>query len=280
MRVPKWNEETIKRRESEGRGKGSGATYKPWITVADFSSLGVARRPWSEKTKRHHELFSDVEYNLFVCLEWAQEVEDIREQFPFDRSLTLEVAQKLGIRHPHYPNTKIPVVMTVDFLATVRRNGQEQLIGFDAKRDEEAEDETSLGKLEIMRAMFENLEIPYHLVFHSSIPKQKAKNIDWIRNGALKPGEAEPHQNYFSDLTVRMASELANASATTALNDFCASFDAHNGALPGTGLRVARLLMNDRILVPDLESQNLQAEPIKTFQVTGALGRLRAMGGH
>jgi hypothetical protein len=275
----KWNEQTIKRFEAEGRGKGIGANYNPWIHVADFGSLGVARRVWSEKTHRVHELFSNVEYDLFVCLEWSREVVDIREQYPLDRSLTLDAAQELGIKHPCYPNTTIPVVMTIDFLATVSRNGEELAIGYDAKRDEDAEDERSMNKLEIMRAVFESIEIPYHLVFHSRIPKQKARNIDWIRNGFLKPNEIEPHPNYYFDLMLRMAGQFAVASPTTALNDFCASFDTQHGAPPGTGLRVARLLMNDRILIPDLESRYLQAEPIKNFQVTGALGHLRSMGG-
>jgi hypothetical protein len=169
--------------------------------------------------------------------------------------------------------------MTIDFLAIVQRNNQELAVGYDAKRDEEANDERSIDKLEIMRSVFEKLAIPYHLVFHSNIPKQKARNIDWIRHGLIKPDEVEPHPNYFSDMAARMKSELAHGSKTTALSQFCEAFDDRHGARPGTGLRVARILMNDRTMLPNLESQDLQAEQIGHFQLDDGNGLLRAIGG-
>lgn len=279
MRGPKWNEKTVERFQAEGRGRGVGSAYRPWITVADFSSLGESRRVWSTKTGRHHELFSDVEYNLFICLEWDSTVEDIREQYPLDRSVTLQIAQELGIRHPCYPGTKVPTVMTVDFLVTHRRQHESAYEAYNAKRDEEAEDEGSLVKLEIQRAYFEMMESPHHLVFHSSIPKQKAKNIDWIRHAALKPGEIEPHADHFASLKTRLAGELVRlAMQQTSLNAYCTSFDTRHGLETGTGLRVARMLMQDRILVPNLEHRDLATAPLSTFLVTGSQGRLRSMG--
>lgn len=279
MRGPSWNEKTIKRFEAEGRGQGSGANYKPWITVADFSSLGRSHRPWSSKTGRHHELFSDVEYDLFVCLEWPLDVVDIREQHPLDRPSTLQIAQNLGIRHPYYPNTTVPTVMTVDFLVTHLRNGQRSLVAYNAKRDDAAEDEREMLKLEIQRVYHELAEIPHYLVFDSLIPKQKATNIKRIRDAALKPGEIEPYPNYFGGLMDRMAGELAHAPARTPLHTYCSSFDDRHGAITGTGLRVARMLMEERILLPDLNAPDLESAPLDAFRLTGAPGHLRVMGG-
>ena len=53
------------------------------------------------------------------------ELDDIREQYPLDREITQTIAQELKIRHPHYPGTHVPTVMTVDFLLTVVQNGEE-----------------------------------------------------------------------------------------------------------------------------------------------------------
>lgn len=277
-RPVRWTEEKIRQFENEGRGQGEGPSYQPWLKVADVSSLGVSHRPWSNKTGRHHELLSDVEYRLFVCLEWAPDVLDIREQYPLDRAITQQIAQELEIRHPHYPGTHVPTVMTVDFLVTHLHDGSKSLHAYNAKRDDEAEDEKSLAKLEIQRTYFELLEIPHHLVFHSAIPEQLAKNADWIRSAALKPDEVERSPGYFDDLMNRMTGELAQKRQHKRLSDYCSGFDSRHCLEPGTGLRVARMLLQERVLVADLGSHDLALASLDSFQITGRRGTPRLMG--
>lgn len=277
-----WTEKRIERMQAEGRGQGSGADYKPWLEVADLSSQGRSRRVWSPKTGRVHHLFSDVEHDLFLACEWAQNVVDIREQFPLSRDLTQTIAQRLRIGHPVYPGTTVPTVMTVDFLLTVIVEGKRRPLALNAKRDEEAEDARSLEKLEIQRACFEENDVAHQLVYHSRIPKQKVKNISWIRGALLKPEEPEPHPGYFADLAAQMNAELSEVSDALLgipLNDYCANFDARHGVEVGTGLRVARMLMAERSLMPDLSSQDLSREPVAAFIVTGRAGGLRVVGG-
>jgi hypothetical protein len=57
----------------------------------------------------------------------------IREQFPLPRDKTLEVAMQLGERHPYYPGTHVPAVMTVDFMVTKRINGTDVTEAFNVK---------------------------------------------------------------------------------------------------------------------------------------------------
>ena len=278
----KWTEKKIQRMEADGHGQGVGAASKPWIEVNMVSSLGRSRRVWSPKTDRTHHLLSDVEYRLFLALEWPTAITDIREQFPLDRDVTQDVARQLGIRHPYYPATQVPTVMTVDFLVTRIRDGCECLEAFNAKRTEEAEDENSLAKLEIQRATLELIEIPHHLVFHSDIPAQKVKNIDWIRDSLVKAGESEPRPGFWGSMTSRMTQALtkaAGASSVVSLSHFCTGFDATHGAEPGTGLRVARMLMFERILSVNLSAPNLVEAPVTDFVLTGSFGKLRAVGG-
>lgn len=277
-----WTEKKIARLEAEGRGRGSGAKYQPWLTVSDLSSQGRSRRVWSPKTNRTHHLFSDVEYDLFLACEWAQNVVDLREQYPLDRALTQTVAQKLRIAHPFYPGTHVPTVMTVDLLVTVVASGEKQFIALNAKRDEEAEDARSLEKLEIQRSYFEKLDIPHHLVYHSQIPKIKVRNIDQIRGALLKPGEPEPHPGFFKELCARMSAELASAprpALAMTLLAYCTEFDVRHGLQAGTGIRVARMLMAERSLMAHLSSPDLTGEPIASLIVTGQPGQLRAVGG-
>ena len=125
----KWDEATIERMYLEGRGKGQGRHYKPWIGVLEFSSRGRSRRVAGVKTGREHQLFSDVEWGLFLLLEWARNVIDIREQFPLDRELTLEIAAMLRIRHPVYPGTKVPAVMRLSIFSP-RKNAMEAAVSW------------------------------------------------------------------------------------------------------------------------------------------------------
>jgi hypothetical protein len=280
MARPKvWTEKTIAKMESEGCGRGVGSDYIPWLDVMAVSSLGRSRRVFSSKTSRVHHLLSDVEYNVFLMLEWSREVIDIREQYPLDRDLTQEVARQKGIKHPFYPGTDVPTVMTTDFFVTMHRSGAECHEAFDAKRTEDAEDERSLEKLEIVRGTLAMMDIPHHLAYHTDIPHQQVKNIDWIRDSELKPDEVEPWPGFYASLSSRMADELSRSMPKALpLAQYCSAFDANQGVEPGTGLRVARILMSNRVLKVDLAIDALNEQPMTSFQITARLGALRAMG--
>jgi hypothetical protein len=277
----KVTEARISRMQKDGLGRGAMANYRPWVAVTDFSSSGRSRRVWSPKTQRTHHLLSDVEYNLFVALEWSHDVVDVREQYPFDRDVTQDVARKLGIKHPCYPGSAVPTVMTADFMVTRIRKGVEVYEVYDAKRTEEAEDERSLLKLEIARNVCELLGACHHLVFHDDIPLTTVRNIDWIRDSVVKPDEKEPRPGYWAGMSARMASVLAagGVKRTFALAEFCADFDAKHGAEPGVGLRTARLLMWDRVLQVDLTAEHIEALPMSELVVTAHPGQLRVVGG-
>ena len=280
----KWTEKKIEQLQREGYGAGTGADYKPWLEITDFSSKGRSRRVASAKTGRVHHLFSDVEYRLFLAAEWSRSVLDIREQFPLDRGVTQTIAQQLKIRHPCYPATQVPTVMTVDLLLTTLEHGEKKFVALNAKRDEEAENVTSLEKLEIQRSYFEVHGIEHHLIYHSRLPELKIRNIAWIRDAQLKDGEVEPRPGYYAGLCSSMGHELdagmySDAQLKQSLAQYCKSFDERYGLEPGVGLRVARMLMQERALVADLDSKDLAQEPLSSFLMTARQGQLQAIGG-
>jgi len=96
----------------QGRGQGHGKDYCPFLTVRDLGSMGLSHRYKGWKTDRVHHLLSNNEKRYFFCLEWSPFVVDIREQFPLPLAETLEIALRLGIKHPTHPKTKEYVVMT------------------------------------------------------------------------------------------------------------------------------------------------------------------------
>jgi len=274
-----WTEKKITKMQADGAGEGTGAKYVPWIQVQDISSQGRSRRLWSSKTGRTHHLLSDVEYQLFVALEWQQNVVDIREQFPLDRTLTQDIARSLGIAHPYYPGTQVPTVMTVDFLATVKHGNGVHLVAYNAKAADEAEDERSLQKLEIQREYFEQLSIAHHIVFDCDIPRQNVANIGDIREAPLRPDELELRPGYYSDLCERMLNDIPARPTKLTLAAYCSDFDARFGCSPGVGIRVARILMFERALIPDLSSSDLNREPLAKFAMADQLAPRRVAGG-
>ena len=276
---PEWKEELIERRLKEGRGKGLKAAYKPLLEVHDLSSMGVSRRVPGIKTGRTHHLLSNVEYDFYLMLEWALDVVDIREQFPLDRELTRNLAMDLRICHPTYPGTNVHTVMSVDFLVNRIRNGESTLVAFDIKRTEDAEDSRTIDKLELARATCQALEIPHHLIYHSELPQTKIRNIEWILGGQYVEGEVEPFKGYLDEHCARMLIDLANAEQRLPMNEYCSKYDERCGLQQGTGLRVARMLMQRREFVPTLSQPDLAQAVLSTFTVTARRGQLRAMGG-
>lgn len=274
----KWSEERIRKLEAEGRGKGLGATYTPWILVTDFSSLGNSRRVFSYKTGRIHHFMSDVEWQFFLLLEFSDDIIDIREQYPLKREDTQSIAAERRIKHPRYPGTSVPTVMTCDFLVTRQRNAVKSLEAYDCKRTEEAENPRSLEKLEIHRVYFNESDTPHHLVLHSMLPKSKVKNLEWIRSAHVKEGEVEEYPAYFEQHCQRMIVELGKATRNQPLSDFCENYDIRSGAMQGTGLRAVRILLSQKALITDLNEPNLAAAPVGMFRAAAKRG-LRALGG-
>jgi len=170
--------------------------------------------------------------------------------------------------------------MTVDFLLTVCEQGKTTCVALNAKVDEEAEDARSIEKLEIQRTYFEKFELQHHLVYRSRIPKGVVNNLHWIRNAQLEDGELEDQPGLFESLKTAMSRELSRLpDASTSLADYCNQFDAQHGLRPGTGLRVARMLIQERCLMANLKAQDLAREPLSSFMATSRAGQIRAVAG-
>lgn len=265
-----WTEEKIKRWTAEKRGTGTGASYRPWIEVKDVSSLGRSRRVWSPKTGRVHHLLSDIEHDIFLAAEWSSNVQDIREQYPLDREVTQSIAHKLQIAHPAYPGTHVPTVMTVDFLLTVSTaQNANTYIAINAKADDEAEDPRSIEKLEIQRSYFEELGFEHHLVYRSNIPKAVVNNLTWIRDSGLTKGQVEERSSVYEPLKEAMLDDLLLPRpdiGSMSLAEYCTQFDDFHGQYRGVGLRVARMLLQARMLSTDLNVTDLPREPVTSFR--------------
>lgn len=275
--IKKWTEERITELQSEGRGKGRLSSYMPWIRITDFYSKGRTHFPYSHRTGRNHELLSDGENLTFAMLEWRREYLDIREQYPLDRDITLEIAHAIGTRHPYYPGTRIPLVMTLDFLVTTLSNGAESLRAYSVKEQKDLNTPEIVEKLEIERSLCMAMDIPYHLIIKERLPQAKVRNILWIRGAQLEPDAFEEYPGFYAEHQARMAHDIAATRFSGSLTDYCTNYDARCSVGAGTGMRVARMLIGNRTLAMDLNNPDPERAPLASFQFSAAPGRLRSV---
>ena len=88
-------EADIERHISNGFGRGTGASYKPWLRVQDVPSTGHSRKVSGVKIERTFHLLSNLEYGYFLVSEFSEDVVDIREQYPL---LPRGTAQSMPVR--------------------------------------------------------------------------------------------------------------------------------------------------------------------------------------
>ena len=90
-----------------GRGQGFGKDYEPWLTIHDVPSNGVVTRIKSWTVGRIHHFMSNFERSYFYMMDWADQITDIREQYPLlPLQRTIEIAEELGINHPKDPKLR------------------------------------------------------------------------------------------------------------------------------------------------------------------------------
>ena len=107
-----------KRKTEEGRGKGLGKDYKPWIRFAETSSIGTGAVIPDWKHGRGIQCLSRGEVYAYALLRWDDNVEDILEQYPLKLDLTNEIAFRLGYRASDNGRSH----MTTDFVVIFKDN--------------------------------------------------------------------------------------------------------------------------------------------------------------
>ena len=243
-----WNKTSYERRVKSGRGIGEGPSYQPWISVHDFSSRGTINRVKGWKTGRIHHFMSNNELNYFFLLEWADEVIDIREQYPLEVSLTLEISATAGIRHPRDSQNGFPYVLTSDFLITTANGLKARTI----KMSCELDNPRVLEKLEIERRYWAEHDVDWGLVTEKEINRQKAKNIEWLHSARILSGLP-----YESMPIVAMLTEIALFYQDTdnSVLDICNHIDSVYAVSPGTGLTLFKHLVANKQLPFDINKR-------------------------
>ncbi|MFV7441026.1 endonuclease [Pseudomonas putida] len=182
----------IDKKIQSGRGNGVRDSYKPWIQVWDIKSKGVSHMIAGVKIHRTHHLLSNAERDYLTILEHDASIIDIREQYPLlTQAETQAIASSINCRHPVYPGTQTPVVMTTDFLITfVDTSGEARLAARSVKYRKELEQadlharNRIAEKLAIEKKYWSIRGVDWKLVLHENLPKTKIANLRILRTYA------------------------------------------------------------------------------------------------
>lgn len=162
---------TEKTKIREKRGTGTGSKYKPWIKAREVASEGTASTFTDYKHGREIQVLSQGELYYYYILRWNDDVEDIREQYPLDLKITLEIAKQLGIKHPKDNNTH----MTTDFLIT-KKDGTYEAYSIKSGRKELSNIRTK-EKMLIEKEYWKRLNIQFKVMYKSDINVLFVQNI-------------------------------------------------------------------------------------------------------
>lgn len=179
-------EADIERHISNGFGRGTGPSYKPWLRVQDVPSKGHSRKVGGVKIERTFHLLSNLELGYFLVAEFSDDVVDIREQFPLlPRGTAQSIASSLGVRYPVYPKSSVPVVMSTDFVLTVRNpDGSLKTVARSTKYSKDLEDDRTLDKLEIEREFWMGQGVSWENVTEHQLTTDLVNNLGLLRKYA------------------------------------------------------------------------------------------------
>lgn len=246
-----WDEKKYKRYIKEGRGKGEGPHYQPWIKVRDISSKGWSTKAPGWKTGRIHHFISDNELRYFYLLEWSDIVIDIREQFPLlELKETIKIADEAGIRYPVDQESGFPYVLTTDFLITVLCEGEKIRIARTVKPSDELDKKRVIEKFEIERRYWENRGVDWGIVTQREIPEVMADNIERLHDVY----ELKPLDNVDTSTLLDIASILKQRLAfnDTSVKNALIDLDDEMQLEEGTSLYVLRHLIARKQVIVDM----------------------------
>ncbi|PPS28709.1 transposase [Pseudomonas amygdali pv. morsprunorum] len=192
--------EIVERWLKAGFGQGVGAVYKPFMYVRDVPSQGTSSMVHSRLTGRVHHYLSRQEFKVHLHAEYSKNVIDIREQFALlPRDETLDLAHELGIKHPKFPTTNTPTILTTDLLLSVNGDAAQEEIAISVKLKKDLTPR-ALEKLLIEKTYWNRRGCRWILATEDSISSIRVKNLAFFESSLAdeRVRESKISPAYFS----------------------------------------------------------------------------------
>lgn len=202
------------------------------------------------KTGRIHHLHSDNQYRAFLLFEFNSKVVDIRESFPL-LDINEVIDDKEDLRFDKFADreTKEPYVLTTNFVLTVKDDdGKEILLARTIKNTTELKRKITFEKLEIERRYWQQRGVDWKVITEKQLPRQLAKNIEWVRETMLEGSEGQLNKEELSAVLLRYLLENDKLS----LKEILKLFDKTEGLQKGSALFLFRYLIAKKEIVIDM----------------------------
>src|SRR5690625_2776001 len=144
-------------------------------------------------------------YRAFLLFEFNSKVVDIRESFPL-LDVNEVIDDKEDLRFDKFTDreTKEPYVLTTNFLLNVKENdGKELLLARTIKNTTELKRKITFERLEIERRYWEHKGVDWKIITEKQLPRQLAKNIEWVRETMLEGSEGQLNKESLSVILLR-----------------------------------------------------------------------------
>ncbi|MFT4413351.1 TnsA endonuclease C-terminal domain-containing protein [Fredinandcohnia humi] len=250
-----WDAEKLQRYIKEGRGQGEFESYKPFIRIHDFGSLGRSSRIRTWKCNRVVHLLSDIESRFFYLTEYNDSILQVKEHMPlYDFEEVVGEQEDIDIRKFKDKQSGFPYILTTTFLITVKgKDGNTFDVARSVKASHELEKKAVIERFELIRRYFEKREVNWGLVTQKEIPLVKAKNIEWIHPARFLEGTTDFSKDDISYLTqILMESFYKN---TKAIREITSSFDVQLNLEAGSGLLLFKHLLATKQIKIDMDKK-------------------------
>lgn len=170
-----------------------GEIYEPFWRTDDIPSSGIKTKiPHFRDPKRLVHVLSQNELWMYMHLANNPFVIDVYEQYAIPLEATLQINDSLrkeyeekglkGREHPKYPNTRVPMIQTIDFLVTMLDpiTGDVFEKAFPVKPLKESEDEGTKYKLKLQEKYCEQQNIAYELITCDYLRTVHSQNLDTL----------------------------------------------------------------------------------------------------
>ena len=176
----------------------------------------------------------------------------------------------LGINHPIDPVTGIILVMTTDFLVSLKNDGITSTIAISVKDKSELNSHKTRtqDKLEIERQYWTRRNIVWFIFTNEQVDARVVKNLEWMLLGDQSRENIEEEQTIEADV-VHYLLKRQLLSPSVPLKRVCEEIDRINGYILGTSLAVSRRLMARKKIVYDLTIEIPQDAPLSRFSING-----------
>ena len=168
------------------------------------------------------------------------QVVDIKEQFLLEPlSRTVEIAEELGIKHPHINGVIVP--MTTDFVITLQTtDGLKDIVR--TVKPASKLSKRNLETFEIERRFFEEKGIDWGIVLAENLPTTFIMNIRWIEEGRFLKERTELEDEHIDFLAPILLQEIVVDNLCTSINKICLTCDKEFGVNPGTSMLILKYM--------------------------------------